>query len=159
MKSIFRSPEDISTRDKSYKSIFLAGSIEMGKAIDWQKECEIALSEQGDYHTFNPRRLNWDSTWSQSIDNPKFVEQVEWELNSLDEADIIIMFIDGKTLSPITLLELGLYAKSRKLHVICEEDFWRKGNVDIVCKRYNIKQYNCLEDVISYLKKLTLRSR
>jgi hypothetical protein len=46
MKSIFRSPEDISTRDKSYKSIFLAGSIEMGKAIDWQKECEIALSEQ-----------------------------------------------------------------------------------------------------------------
>jgi hypothetical protein len=68
---------------------------------------------------------------------------------SLDEADIIIMFIDGKTLSPITLLELGLYAKSRKLHVICEE-FLEKGNVDIVCKRYNIKQYNCLEDVISY---------
>jgi hypothetical protein len=32
-------------------------------------------------------------------------------INSLDEADIIIMFIDGKTLSPITL-ELGLYAKA-----------------------------------------------
>jgi hypothetical protein len=152
MKRIFRSPEDISTRDKSYKSIFLAGSIEMGKAIDWQKECESELSEKGEYHTFNPRRLNWDSTWSQSIDNPKFVEQVQWELDSLDEADIIIMFIDGKTLSPITLLELGLYATSGKLHVICEEDFWRKGNVDIVCKRYNIKQYSCLDDMIIYLK-------
>jgi hypothetical protein len=40
----------------------------MGKAIDWQKECEIALSEQGDYHTFN-QKIKWDSTWSQSIDN------------------------------------------------------------------------------------------
>jgi nucleoside 2-deoxyribosyltransferase len=33
---------------------------------------------------------------------------------SLDEADIIIMFIDGKTLSPITLLELGLYMQKQK---------------------------------------------
>lgn len=152
-QSIFRAPEDVTLRDRKYKSIFLAGSIEMGKAIDWQTKCEIELSEQGEYHTFNPRRLSWDSSWKQSIDNPKFKEQVEWEMFCLEISDIIIMFFDKSTMSPISLLELGMHASSGKVHVVCEEGFWRKGNVDIVCKRYNIPQYNTLDELIQFLKK------
>jgi len=32
-----------------------------------------------------------------------------------------------------------------KLSVVCEEGFWRKGNVDIVCHRYNIDQFENLD--------------
>lgn len=41
-------------------------------------------------------------------------------------------------LLPITLLELGHHVKDRKLIVYCPDRFLRKGNVQIVCKRFGI---------------------
>ena len=149
MKNIYKSPENIEGRDKSKKSIFLAGSIEMDKAINWQKKCEELLLDR--YIIFNPRRDSWDSSWEQSIDNAKFKEQVTWELHALENADIIIMFFAGNTKSPISLLELGLFAHSEKLNVIVEDEFWRKGNIDIVCERYKIKQFKNLDELATNL--------
>ncbi len=122
------------------KSVFLAGSIEQGSAIDWQKVAiERIVNANTASYVFNPRRKEWDSTWKQSIKNPVFVEQVEWELLALDIAEVIYMYFDPNTKSPISLLELGLYAHTGKLRVCCPEGFWRKGNVDIICERYKIK--------------------
>ena len=134
-------------------SIFLAGSIEQGNAINWQE-----LFENADYGEaldeklviLNPRRDHWDATLQQSI-NPIFKGQVEWELTALDIADYIVMYFDPNTKSPISLLELGLYANSKKLLVYCPEGFWRKGNVDIVCERYGIEQFDNIDDLIDVL--------
>lgn len=128
-------------------SIFLAGSIEMGVAEDWQSKIEDELK---DYNVtiFNPRRESWDNTWEQTIHNPDFKEQVEWELDHLDKADIILMYFDENTKSPISLLELGLYASSGKMIVYCPEGFWRKGNVDIVADRYDIKQVSSFNELL-----------
>jgi hypothetical protein len=63
------------------------------------------------------------------------------------------MYFDPNTTSPISLLELGLHAKSKKMIVCCPEGFWRKGNVDIVCKTYNVHQVDTLDDIINYLKR------
>ena len=150
MKTIFRSPESIAERDKSKKAIFLAGSIEMDKAVNWQKKCEEELS--GKYIIFNPRRDSWNNNWEQSIDNPQFKEQVTWELNALEQADTIIMFFANNTKSPISLLELGLFAHSGKLKVVVEEGFWRKGNIDIVCERYGMEQFDSLDILLEQLK-------
>lgn len=151
MKTIYKSPESIAERDKSKKAIFLAGSIEMDKAVNWQKRCEEELSEN--YIIFNPRRASWNTSWEQSIANPQFKEQVTWELNALEQADIIIMFFASNTKSPISLLELGLFAHSNKMKVVVEEGFWRKGNIDIVCERYGIEQYDSLDIVLEKLKR------
>lgn len=151
MKTIYKSPESIEDRDKSKKAIFLAGSIEMDKAVNWQKRCEEVLSEK--YVIFNPRRASWNNSWEQSIDNPQFKEQVTWELNALEQADIIIMFFANNTMSPISLLELGLFAHSNKMKVVVEEGFWRKGNIDIVCERYSIEQYDSLDILLNELVK------
>jgi hypothetical protein len=62
------------------------------------------------------------------------------------------MFFDGKTKSPISLLEFGLYAKSKKLLVVCESNFWRKGNVDVVCEKYKVQQFQTLKEVLAFLK-------
>lgn len=136
---------------KGYKKIFLAGSIEMGKAEDWQQK---VIESVADFEKviYNPRRENWDSTWAQTIDNPKFKEQVDWELEGLEESDLIIMNFTPETMSPISLMEFGLYARSGKMVVYCPEGFWRKGNVDVVCKRYNIPQVEKFEELITLIK-------
>lgn len=65
------------------RSVFLAGSIEMGSADNWQSAMASALADQ-DGAVLNPRRDEWDPSWRQSIQEPEFREQVEWELDGLD---------------------------------------------------------------------------
>ena len=144
-----KSPNKVILKE-GYKTVFLAGSIEMGLATDWQNEIITTLKDKNIIF-LNPRRENWDSSWEQKITNEQFKEQVTWELDSLDMSDIIVMVFDGATKSPISLLEFGLHAKSEKMIVYCPEPFWRKGNVDILCERFNIKQVNSLEEIIQML--------
>ena len=110
----------------------------MGKAEDWQKRLINSLSDKP-FIFLNPRRDDWDSSWEQTIENPEFKLQVTWELTGLEMADVIVMYFDPETKSPISLLELGLHARTKKLIVVCPEGFWRKGNVDVVCEKYVLR--------------------
>ena len=133
-----------------YYSIFLAGSIEMGNAELWQ---EKVIREMNDLPVvlMNPRRNDWNSSWKQSIEDEQFTTQVSWELNNLDDADFIILYLDPNTKSPISLLELGLHVNDN-IFVCCPEGFWRKGNVDIVCKRNDIRVYETLDELIEVIR-------
>lgn len=133
------------------KTIFLAGSIDMGNAVNWQDQITDALHDEN-VTLFNPRRDVWDSSWKQDITNTKFREQVNWELDHLDDADIIVIYFDPNGKSPITLLELGLHASSGKCIVACPDGFWRKGNVQIVCNRFDIPLYDDLDQLIQAIK-------
>jgi hypothetical protein len=129
--------------------IFLGGSIEMGKAEQWQ----IQVTEEFGRKKFNgtilnPRRDDWDASWEQKADNPQFREQVEWELEAQEEADVIIYYFSPGTKSPITLLELGLFSQDANVFVCCPDEFWRKGNVDIVCERYGIPMFDNLKSLV-----------
>jgi hypothetical protein len=122
------------TPRQNVSTVFLAGSIEMGAAPDWQTELTRALGVDATF--LDPRRAEWDSSWRQSIDEPQFRGQVEWELDGLERADVIAMWFVPETKSPITLLELGLFARSGKIVVGCPDGFWRRGNVEVVCARF-----------------------
>lgn len=128
-------------------SVFLAGSIEMGNAENWQELVIKALSKHEGF-ILNPRRSYWDSSIEQNIKSPQFYEQVSWELTALDNSEIVAMYLDPNTKSPISLLELGLYANTNKMIVCCPDGFWRKGNVDIVCERFNIIRTSNMKDFI-----------
>jgi len=135
--------------------VFLAGSIEMGAAEDWQTKVQDALSDI-DCVILNPRRDDWDSSWAQDISDLNFTTQVNWELGMLDASDVIFMYFDPATKSPISLLELGLYANSNKLIVCCPEGFWRRGNVQIVCSKFDVPLYSrldyAIDDLVSLLQ-------
>jgi hypothetical protein len=133
------------------RSVFLAGSIEMGLAEPWQERVEQALADL-DVCVLNPRRDQWDAGWEQSISNPMFRGQVEWELDGQDRADVIAMYFAPATKAPITLLELGLAASSGKLVVCCPDGYWRKGNVEVVCARCDIPLVADLEAMISLVR-------
>lgn len=147
---ILYAPQNIAYRDRNKKSIFLAGSIEMGTAEDWQTIVGNTLSHK--FNILNPRRKDWDSSWIQSYDNPQFFQQVNWEINALEKADYILMYFDPNTKSPISLLELGMHLKSDKLIVVCPDGFYRKGNVEAVCSIYDVILYDILEEAITYFE-------
>lgn len=133
--------------------VFLAGSIEMGAAEEWQ--ASLPLQFEGELITFyNPRRDSWDSSWEQKQSNPQFNHQVNWEMDKLDESDVIFMYFSPETKSPISLLELGAYGPYGKMVVCCPDGFWRKGNVEIFCTRHQIPLFNTMEDAIGGLRTL-----
>lgn len=146
-------PPNIESKDLDNKrSIFLAGTIDMGNSVDWQKEVETELKDY-DIVIFNPRRDSWDSSWKQTIDNPKFNEQVNWELDHIDKATLVIMYFADDSKSPISLMELGYLCKEpNKVIVYCTDKFYRKGNVDIICQRNNIIVTEDLPKLIGMVK-------
>lgn len=138
--STYTPPANIALRNTDKPSVFLAGSIEMGAAENWQANIADYFHGLG-FDVFNPRRDDWDSSWEQKFENPQFYQQVNWELHALESADLIVMYFAPDTKSPISLLELGLFAQSKKMIVICPDSFWRRGNVEIVCNRYGVPFY------------------
>lgn len=132
-------------------TVFLAGSIEMGLAEDWQKRVENELADCK-VTAFNPRRDDWDSSWTQEQSNSQFNLQVNWEMNRLDECDIMFMYFSPETKSPISLLELGSYGPRKQSVVCCPPGFWRRGNVEIFCTRHNIPMFDTLDEAIGALR-------
>lgn len=126
--------------------VFLSGSIAMGEAEYWQEE---VASQLRNCTVLNPRRDDWDSSWEQSINDSRFREQVEWELDALASATLTLVYFDPDTYAPITLMELGLQVgRSRQVLVCCPEGFYRRGNVEITCKRLHVPFYDTKAELI-----------
>ena len=87
----------------------------------------------------NPRRNNWGD-----LSDNELRKQITWELDHLEKADIIFMYIIGTSKSPISLLEMGIHIKDSKLIVVCEPEFYRYENVKITCEYYNAELYDSL---------------
>lgn len=156
-------PEVQARPDTSKPGIFLGGSIEMGKAEDWQAEM-IKEFDVNTINVFNPRRANWDSTWEQSIHNRNFEKQVTWELDMIQASDCVIMMFKPDTQSPISLLEFGLIAGANgegalnKMIVSCPKGFWRKGNVDVVAKRFHIPVIDDPKEFVDEARAMMMRN-
>jgi len=144
-------PKDYKWFPEDMPRVFLAGSIEMDTAEKWQTRVAKELEEYN-IVLLNPRRDAWDASWKQTMDSPKFVEQVDWELKGQEDADYILMYFDPNTKAPITLMELGLFHDHEGLIVCCPEGFWRKGNVEFVCDKYGITLVHTFEDMIKTIK-------
>ena len=120
---VFTPPNKITIADnRLIKKVFLAGTIDMGNSENWQEKFIQKLKEQNtkgffgkSYHIYNPRREDWDEAWVQTFENPQFFQQVTWESDAMEKADYIVMNFLPDSKSPITLLELGLFAKSGKV--------------------------------------------
>ena len=130
-----------------YRKVFLAGTIDMGRSSDWQAALVARFRDSigGRWLFFNPRRREFHAS-------PAEMEyQVAWELAHLEAADLIVMNLLGDSRSPISLLEMGLYARSGKLFVACSPDYYRYDNVRITCRRYGVPLYDSLTALLDDL--------
>src|SRR5687768_6609494 len=142
---VFNAPQVIENNKE--KAIFLAGTIDNGSSVNWQ-EAAIKFFSDSTYNIYNPRRDDWDHSWQSKIEDQKFSEQVNWELDAMEKADLIVMNFLPKSLSPVTLLEFGLFAKSPKLMVCCPDEFWRSGNIYMVCNKYDIPFFKTMDELL-----------
>ena len=67
----------------------------------------------------------------------------------MESASVIAMYFrpEKEVLAPISMLELGLFARSGKMVVACPEGFWKRGNVQVVCRRFGIKLLGSLQEL------------
>ncbi|AKH33196.1 hypothetical protein XF24_00873 [candidate division SR1 bacterium Aalborg_AAW-1] len=138
--------------------VFLAGSIEMDKAEQWQQRIlHDLLNILG--IAYNPRRDQRNSSREQSLHNHNFVQQVHREEDHIILSDLILFYFDPHTKSPITIGEFNLVRGMKKNAVVlCPEGFWRKGNIDIACERSkdHIRQVHSYDDLIQYTESYCL---
>ncbi len=76
-----------------------------------------------------------------------------------EAATLILMYFAPNTRAPITLLELGLFARSGKLVVCCPGEYWRKCNVEVVCTRYGIEMVTDLQALAARARELLVAKR
>ena len=150
MSKVITAPEPLPAKFER-PAVFLAGSIDDGATENWQKKLAAAL-EREDVVVLNPRRDSWRESVKQEAGEAAFREQVEWELNGLERADIVAMYLAPESRAPISLMELGLHARSGRLIVACPDGFWRKGNVELVCARYGVPLVGSLEQLVEAVR-------
>lgn len=94
----------------------------------------------------DPTRTDWDATWREDESDPRWVTQVEWELEAMDRADILAVYLSGESGRPeagiIGMLELGLGVGGKgkdRVVVCCVDGFGKEGNVRMVGRKYGIE--------------------
>ena len=131
--------------------MFLAGAIDQDRAERWQ---DVVINNCRDLlgTLLNPRRANWDPTWNQSLDNSHFAEQVAWELDALEQADLIICWLPATAQARISLMEIGLHARRGRLLIGCAIGFHSRGNVLAVGQRFGVPVLDTLPALVEAAK-------
>jgi hypothetical protein len=150
---IIQAPSRSAITGKS--TVFLAGTTTKSSSPDWRQTLTKAVSHLP-ITVLNPLRLDWDHTWGPE----QISAQVEWELDMQERADIVVVYFGPETDAPISLLELGLSARSGKAIVACHRDYSKMVNVEIVCRRFGLEFIRSDDDLAeSVIKKLMSLSK
>ncbi len=143
MSTVITAPEPI---DASGFRVYLAGAIDMGRAVTWQAQVIAMLADRPGLVLLNPRRDHFDAD---TLD-----EQIRWELDALDAADVILMWFPADANAPISLLETGLYLRSGKLLIGAEPGYERRRNLEITTERYGVPLWPQLHDLVEQLRRI-----
>ena len=140
-------------------SVFIAGTISNGAASDWAKKVEEYF-EKKNISLYNPRRDSWIGSFEQRKSNEVFNIQVNWEIDNIKDVDAIFFYFESNSVSPITIGELyylcGMLEcnEEKDIIVYCPDDFNKKGNIEIMCDKYNIPIFNDFHSSLDALRKL-----
>lgn len=149
MSRLFRSPDRAPTNLPGPK-VFLAGSIEMGRAELWQPRVSRTFLEAG-VSVFDPRRDDWDASWTQDpAPGTPFETQVSWELDHIEMADLTFFRFCEGTASIVSMLETGLVLASGKPVVIqADPGYMRRGNLVITARRFGVEVFSTERDAVN----------
>ncbi|KAF1951009.1 hypothetical protein CC80DRAFT_496301 [Byssothecium circinans] len=135
-------------------SIIIYGSIEPSPTSNWTTTLASHLSSLP-ITILNPRLDGWDDTWREDINFAPFKEQVDWEMDHAAVANVIVFYFKPGTSCPISLLELGMCVGmyNEKVVVGCPKEFYKRGNVEIVCRRFGIELVEDLNELGDVVKR------
>ncbi len=142
MSRVITAPEPYIASNNPEWTVYLAGAIDMGTAVDWQAYVIEQLSDTN-MVLFNPRRPHFTPD---TLD-----EQIEWELDLLARCDAILMWLPKDARAPISLFEAGLYWQSGKLCIGADQGFYRRRNLELTGERYHVYIHASLDDALTSL--------
>jgi hypothetical protein len=137
--------------DTTSYTIFLGGAIDQNKAVDWQSQVVQSLKDF-DVTILNPRREEWDESWGQTKKDPRFVEQVLWEIRAQEDCDMCLYVFPDEAKAPITFFEYGAWGTRKDCLVCTEPDFYRYGNLDLYGDYFKVPTYDNLDELLRDLK-------
>lgn len=141
MAIVVTAPEPFNPPYAESKSVFLAGAIDMGAAVDWQAYVIEKLSAiSHDLLIFNPRRAAFTAN---TLD-----EQILWELDALEAADTVFMWFPAAAKAPVAMLETGLFLRTGKLYIGAAQGFYRRRNLELTCERFGVPLFDNLDEMI-----------
>ena len=124
---MFNSGTSLNNIQTSKRSIFLAGSIDFSSK-NWRQRVVRKLGDK--YLYFDPTNCNYDNLSTQEMEN-----HIKWEFEAMQRADIVLLNLLPNSLSPISLVELGLNIHLGKLLVICPKEFYKSVYVHLIDRR------------------------
>ena len=135
--------------------IFLAGSIDQPEENNWRKHAILHIQNSWFNHPdnedsitiYSPRR---SGKWSTEMEN----EQAAWDTSKLSMVDYIILHLTGTTISPVSLLELGIFITNPKLFLSIDDSYTRKHVVELYYTYYGFnKVYSSWVETITEISK------
>ncbi|ORY61548.1 uncharacterized protein BCR38DRAFT_440519 [Pseudomassariella vexata] len=125
------------------QSVFLAGSTAKTDTADWRIAVSDSLADLP-LTVFNPFRADWGRDWTDLACRP-YREQIEWELDMQERADVVLVYLHPVTDAPVSMLELGLCVRSGKAVVCVPEGFRSRANVLLVCAKFEVEVVEGIE--------------
>lgn len=134
----------------SGRSVFLAGSIEMGRAEMWQPRVAERFLSEG-YNVFDPRRDEWDAGWEQDpTPGTLFERQVSWELDHIHRADLVFFRFGAEGPAIVSMLEAGLViGRGKPVVILADAGYMRRGNLVITARRAGVPIFGTEEEAVS----------
>lgn len=130
--------------------LYLGGTMDFSSSNnDWQQKFIEGLAKLTDplkgllmyknvsWIIFNPHVLP-TTNLAPSLDNPEFVQTMQWRIQMMDLADVVFLNIMNKSTSPIPVLEFGTMTTSGKLVVRCGENYQIYSQIRLYCEKYQI---------------------
>lgn len=152
MVQIVEAVNEIYNIDKhTSKKLFLAGGIT--NCPDWQSEVIENLKTFDKLVIYNPRRKNFP------INDPHASEeQITWEYEHLEAADIIVFWFSRGSLNPIVLYELGKWGNSTNKEIIIglDPEYERQSDV-IIQTRLSRPDVTIFRDMNSFIKAIKFK--
>ena len=132
---VWTSDESLPVKQLGKTYCFLAGSMDTINPVNWRS---IVISEGKNHVEFlDPTNANHDALTDQEMR-----DHIKWEHDAMELSDLILMNFLPNARSPISLVELGLNARSSKLMVVCPDEFYQKRYVECLCNRFDISFFS-----------------
>lgn len=141
---VITSKDKLPVKNQDETFCFLAGSIDFKESTSWRDLVVSGNSKNTIF--FDPTREDHDT-----LGNQEMMSHIQWELEALELADMIILNFLPEAKSPISLVEFGLYLKSNKLIVVCPKEFYQYRYVSAICDKYNTPIYHNLQGILKYV--------
>jgi hypothetical protein len=142
---VFTSKVKLPKKIKEKEYVFLAGSMDYKSSSSWRDKV-INEFDDKNKNFFDPTNIDHDE-----LNESEMESHIQWELEAMSMADKIVLNFLPDSLSPISLVELGLYVQSEKLVVVCPKEFYQSNYVYVLCEKYNTPAYPNIDEALNRL--------